>query len=208
VAATGARALEVGADARNGGISLWLAAKGFDVVCSGLEEPSATMLRLHADHGLADRISYERIDVLDIPHEEAFDVVVFKSLLGFFGMSDGDTNELQRTAVTGMHKALKPGGELWFAENAAGTPAHAKIRDRFRWGAKGWHYVRPDEVTSLMSVFDRVDFRTLGVSGALGRSERQRRALAMIDRAVLEPLTPTGWRYVITGVAHRDAVPA
>jgi hypothetical protein len=200
-----ANALEVGADANNGGISLWLAAKGFDVVCSGLEEPSATMRRLHAEHGVTDAIRYEKIDVLDIPYTAAFDLVAFKSLLGFFGMGGRDASDLQRTAILNIHRALKPGGELWFAENAAGTKLHSFFRNRFGWSRKGWHYVRPSEMAALLSPFATFDYTTLGVIGRFGWSERQRQVLGTIDRLLCEPLTPEAWRYVIAGVARKSA---
>jgi SAM-dependent methyltransferase len=201
---TAKTALEVGADAQNGGMSLWLASKGLSVVCSGLEEPSATMRQLHAKHAVADRIRYEQIDVLEMPYRESFDLVVFKSLLGFFGMMPGSTSDLQRAAVAGMHRALKPGGELWFAENAYGTWLHALLRHRFGWVAdEGWHYMRQPELTALMSVFAELECTTLGLLAALGRTQRQRRVLSALDRVVCEPLSPAGWRYIVTGVARK-----
>ncbi len=199
------RALEVGSDSVNGGISLWLAANGFDVTCSGLHPPTSEMQLIHEQHGLTDSIRYEQIDVLNIPHESAFDLVVFKSLLGFFGMVHGDTRSLQRRAIAQAHSALKPGGELWFAENAAGSKMHELLRGRFGWAAKGWECVIADEIDEVLLPFSRVESTTLGVLAVFGRSEKQRRVLARFDRRLGERLAPPRWRYIVTGVAKKDA---
>ncbi|CAN5148447.1 hypothetical protein BH20ACT13_BH20ACT13_10710 [soil metagenome] len=200
----GLRALELGADARNGGISLWLAAQVSQVVCSGLHEPSSVMRGLHEGYEVDDVITYERIDVLDMPYEEAFDLIVFKSLLGFFGQRRHESGmRLQELAVAAIHRALRPGGEVWFAENASGSPAHRFARRRLGWRAKGWHYFSRGEIAELMSPFASLETRAVGLFGLLGRSERQRRALGALDRS-LEPFTPSSWRYVIFGVARRN----
>jgi SAM-dependent methyltransferase len=199
----GSTALEVGADARNGGISLWLAANGFRVICSGLEDPSEEMRRLHAEHAVSDAVRYEKIDALSIPYAETFDVVTFKSLLGFFGMAGRDALDLQRRAIANMHKALRPGGELWFAENASGTRLHGFFQKRFGWGARGWHYVSPAELRGLVAPFETIEYTTLGVLAVFGRSEWQRRALGVVDRVLCERVTPAAWRYIIAGVARK-----
>src|SRR4051794_17986771 len=56
-------ALEVGASA-NGGLSLWMAAKGLNVVCSGLEQPSSVAEDIHVRYGVDRRIIYRTLDVL------------------------------------------------------------------------------------------------------------------------------------------------
>ncbi|MEY9964987.1 hypothetical protein ABIA33_003029 [Streptacidiphilus sp. MAP12-16] len=202
-------ALEVGAGGRHGNLSLWLAAKGFRVVCSGAEPPSAETRASHAEHGFGDAVSYEQIDVLDMPYTGIFDVVAFKSLLGFFGMS-GDDGALdrQRSAVLGMHAALRPGGELWLAENAPGSKVHEFFRSRYGWGGKGWKYVPLDRADRLLSCFESFDRTTLGLLGAFGRSERQRRVMGTVDRVLLDRLAPERWRYILVGVARKSAAAA
>ncbi|MBE8474522.1 class I SAM-dependent methyltransferase [Streptomyces justiciae] len=201
--ATGLKALEVGAGGAHGNLSLWLAAKGFAVVCSGTEAPSDALRRCHAAHGVEDRIAYEAIDVLDIPYTASFDVIVFKSLLGVFGMRGGDAVGLQRAAVGNIWRALRNGGELWFAEGARGSRLHAHLRSRFGWGRHGWRYVGLDEIGALLSPFDGTDIRAFGVLGLLGRSEVQRRALGTMDRLVLERLVAEHSRYIVAGVARK-----
>ncbi|WP_165162712.1 class I SAM-dependent methyltransferase, partial [Candidatus Protofrankia datiscae] len=196
--------LEIGFGGTHGGLSLWLATKGFQVVCSGLQEPSPAARRLHAAYGIGDAVTYERIDVLNMPYVAAFDIVAFKSLLP--GMTTGGDRwpVPQRKAIANMYRALKPGGELWFAENAAGTRIHGFFRTHFGWGRKGCGYLSATEAVGLLSAFGTVDYTTLGILGGFGRSERQRRALGAVDRALCERVTPQSWRYIITGVARRN----
>lgn len=200
----GRTALEVGAGGAHGNLSLWLATKGFRVLCSGVEEPSDELRHLHASYGFEDTVDYERIDVLDVPYRERFDVVVFKSLLGFFGMGNSDAVTLQRRAVSNMWKALRPGGELWFAEGACGSTGHRMLRDRFGWGRQGWRYVPLEEIDALLSPFGEFDVATFGLLGLLGRSENQRRVLGAVDRVVGERFTPDAWHYIVAGVARKE----
>ncbi|WP_139342430.1 MULTISPECIES: bifunctional 2-polyprenyl-6-hydroxyphenol methylase/3-demethylubiquinol 3-O-methyltransferase UbiG [Protofrankia] len=204
VAAATPSVLEIGFGGTHGGLSLWLATKGFQVVCSGLQEPSPAARRLHAAYGIGDAVTYERIDVLNMPYVAAFDIVAFKSLLP--GMTTGGDSwpVPQRKAIANMYRALKPGGELWFAENAAGTRIHGFFRTHFGWGRKGCGYLSATEAVGLLSAFGTVDYTTLGILGGFGRSERQRRALGAVDRALCERVTPQNWRYIITGVARRN----
>ncbi|WP_165485468.1 class I SAM-dependent methyltransferase [Protofrankia symbiont of Coriaria ruscifolia] len=197
--------LEIGFGGTHGGLSLWLATKGFQVVCSGLEEPSSAARRLHAEYGISDAITYERIDVLSIPYVAAFDIVAFKSLLPGMTTSGDSWPVPQQNAISNMHRALKPGGELWFAENAAGTRIHSFFRTHFGWGRKGCSYLSSEDAVGLLSAFGTVDYTTLGILGGFGRSERQRRVLGAVDQALCERVTPEGWRYIITGVVRKNA---
>jgi SAM-dependent methyltransferase len=197
-------ALEVAATGNNGGLSLWLAHRGFDVVWSGLEDPEVRARQLHQEYGLADRISYETIDVLDIPYSDHFDLIVFKSLLGVFGMHPSDALAAQQRALAQIRQALKPGGELWWVENAAGSKLHAILRRRFGWSKHGWRYLRASRVPQLFCDFDQTDYATFGVLSVLGRTEWQRRCLAALDRSLLDRITPAAWRYVVAGVARKS----
>src|SRR3954447_25123693 len=71
-----ATALELGATGNNGGLSLWLAGQGCEVVWSGQETPEPAARGLHRDYGLSRSISYATVDVLDNPYEGSFDLVV------------------------------------------------------------------------------------------------------------------------------------
>jgi len=195
---SGCEALEIGS--RNGGLSLWLALGGAKVVCSDVHGPTDAARHKHQQYGVGAAVRYERVNALDIPYREAFDVVVFKSVLGGIGAA----GELyQRRAVQQMYQALKPGGELWFAENLAGSPLHRVLRERFvKWG-RGWRYVSLRELVEFLSPFTSVTMRATGVLGVLGRNERQRNVLARLDKRVVNPLVPAAWRYIALGVATK-----
>lgn len=195
------RALEIGS--RGGGLSLWLALQGAHVVCSDVKGPNERAVEKHARYGVSRLITYECIDARDIPYANQFDLVVFKSVLGALGSRE---DQGQTRAIAQMHKALKPGGELFFAENLAGSWLHVMLRRHLvSWGRR-WQYVGPDEVTELMAPFADVTWAATGFLGTLGRSERQRSALALMDELLFNALVPSRWRYIGVGVARKAGV--
>jgi SAM-dependent methyltransferase len=152
-------ALDLGA--RDGGLSLYLAEKGFRVVCSDLRGPTDDARKLHARYGLADRVTYQAINATDIPFgDERFDVVIFKSVLGGVGTSL-DYSAMQ-VATREVCRVLKPGGLLLFAENQLGSRFHQKARSLFvPWG-KYWYYVSLQEIEDLLADFSSYEARTYG----------------------------------------------
>jgi SAM-dependent methyltransferase len=194
-------ALELGS--RNGGLSLWLALKGAHVVCSDVGGPTALALGKHRAAGVSHRITYESIDATDIGYDAAFDIVLFKSMLGAVGGQFGG-RDAQATAVAEMYKALKPGGELLFAENLLASPIHRYLRRRYVSWASRWRYVTVPEMLVLLAPFDSVRYRTIGFSGALGRTSVQRNLLGSLDRMLLDRIVPQQWRYIMIGVATKE----
>jgi SAM-dependent methyltransferase len=192
-------ALELGS--RNGGLSLWMAFQGARVICSDVERPPEAAARLHQSRGVSRLIQYEAIDATRIPYTSRFDVVLFKSMLGAIGRLGN--KQLQSEAIREMHRSLKPGGELFFAENLVGSPAHQFFRRKFvKWGTT-WRYVTVAEMQEFLSPFSSVQYRTVGFVGAFGRSELQRNALAVLDRTILTQIIPETWRYIVVGVARK-----
>jgi hypothetical protein len=55
----------------------------------------------------------------------------------------------------------------------------------------------------FMSIFSSCEYFTLGFLGALGRTERQRRALGWLDRLLVARLVPAPWRYIMIGIARK-----
>ena len=191
-------ALELGS--RNGGLSLWLARQGARVTCSDLTIPTATARDLHSTGDVSGRISYAAVDATALTYAERFDVVMFKSVLG--GLGGDDAHETQHRAVAGMHRALRLGGELFFAENLVASPVHRLLRRRFvPW--QHWRYVSLAETLGFLAPFREVSYRTVGFSAAFGRTEHQRSVLGTLDRALLDRLVPERWRYVVVGVARK-----
>ncbi|HSW46710.1 MAG TPA: class I SAM-dependent methyltransferase [Phycisphaerae bacterium] len=195
----GARVLELGAG--RGGLSLYFALRGATVVCSDVQWHYASVPALHEQYGVSSRITYAAFSATSIPEPDAsFDIVCFKSILGAIGQDD-NFPQAQR-AVGEMHRVLKPGGRLLFAENVTGTPLHGYLRRKVvPWGSR-WKYMRPHEIYKLLMPFREHDLRFTGVVAALGRSEFQRSILHALD-VVVQPLTPRSWRYVVYGWARK-----
>lgn len=191
--------LEVGA--RRGGLSLWLALQGHDVVCSDLTDNSEIAAPLHRRYGVADRIRYEAIDATAIPYENYFDAVAFKSVLGGVAW-DGDASR-QVAAVRAMYRALKPGGVLLFAENLKASSLHQAARRRFiRWNSI-WRYVSIEEMLKYLEPFSSVEYETTGVAGLFGRSPRLSAILGKADGLFLDKIVPPDGRYIMYGVARK-----
>ncbi|MET0752297.1 MAG: class I SAM-dependent methyltransferase [Pyrinomonadaceae bacterium] len=203
------RVLEIGTNF--GGLSLWLASKGAKVVCSDMNGPREEAKQRHRDGGVSGSIEYEAIDAANIPYEEHFDIIVFKSVLGAIG-SSGDITEglgsggdknLQAKAIREMHKALKTGGELFFAENLVASPVHVFFRQKMvKWGAM-WRYVTIEEMKEFLSPFSEVKLQTNGFAGTFGRTETQRNLLGRFDRIFFDRVMPDSWKYIISGVARK-----
>jgi SAM-dependent methyltransferase len=181
---------------RDGGLSLMLAEHGLVTVCSDLNGPTERAVEMHRTSGWDEWITYERIDATAIPKSDnSFDVVVFKSMIGALG-----SKERQAQAIREMHRVLKPGGLLLFAENLTGTAMHRWLRRRFVAWDHYWRYLQLPADGDLFTPFSRVDLHTTGCLANLGRSEWQRDLLARVDGFIC-PVLPSAWHTVVYGVA-------
>jgi SAM-dependent methyltransferase len=191
--------LELGS--KEGGLSLWMGLKGKSVLCTDVEDSRDRAREHHKKHHLNSVIEYAIVDATDMPFENRFDIITFKSVLG--GIGGGGHKERQQRAIDEIHKALKPGGKLLFVENLAGSALHQWVRRRFiEWG-DWWRYVTLDEMNQFLHRFTRVEMHTTGVLGTFGRSERQRSALGVVDQAILNRATPRRWQYLVYGIAEK-----
>jgi SAM-dependent methyltransferase len=199
---SGSRVLEIGG--RDGGLSYWLAGLGASVVCSDLGGPSEKARALHKPHSGSNAIEHLDLDATAMAFDSEFDIVIFKSVLGGVGAATGADG--QRAAMENMFRALRPGGCLLFAENLAGPGIVDQLRRRFvPWGRR-WRYVSMTELRVWLTGFAHVDFHTFGTFALLGRTERQRRILAKVDRRLFDRVCPEGWRYVVAACARKPAV--
>ncbi len=189
--------LELGS--RNGGLSLWLALKGKSVVCSDLMDAKTMAEPLHKKHSVTSLIRYEDIDASNIPYENYFDVVVFKSIV--CGIGKNDNCAIQQKVFDEAYKALKPGGKLLFAENLVASPLHRFLRRKFvNWG-NACRYVSKDEVKGFLKDFSSLDIKVTGVLGTFGRNEKQRDFLAKMDNLFFNKICPNSWKYMCYGIA-------
>ncbi|MEW6774416.1 MAG: class I SAM-dependent methyltransferase [Bacteroidota bacterium] len=190
-------ALEIGA--RNGGLSLWLALKNIDVICSDIENPQALALPLHQKYNVQHLISYQSIDATQIPFENYFDIIVFKSVLG--GIGRNNNFQLQQKAIQEMHKALKKDGVLLFAENLVASPFHQKLRKKFvKWGNE-WRYLNLNELKILLNIFSSYQIKTTGFLAAFGPKESQRKFLSYLDKLIFNHIVPDNYKYIAYGFA-------
>jgi SAM-dependent methyltransferase len=173
--------------------------KGFEVIWSDLENPESTAKGLHKEHHDLS-IRYAAINATEIPYEEEFDIIVFKSILG--GISRNGHDELKKEVIDQIYKALKKGGQLLFAENLQASSVHQFFRKKFvKWGAE-WNYLRAEEIDPLFADFSHFEYQSKGFLAAFGRSESQRKLLGKID-GTLDPLLSTQQHYLVFGVATK-----
>lgn len=197
------KCLELGA--RQGGLSLWLALNNNQVICSDVsyidqEHELNKTKALHKKHNCDNKITYEAIDATNIPYENHFDIVVFKSVLG--GVSIGSEKRMEQQAIDSIYKSLKPNGKVVFIENLEGSFLHMYARKKFvGWGSK-WHYLKLIELKNLFSNYRNLSYDTVGFFGAFGKTERQRNFLGKID-SMVERIIPKSKRYVMIGVAKK-----
>lgn len=199
----GYQCLELGA--RQGGLSLWLALNNNQVICSDVsytdqQHELDKTIALHKNHGCENNITYESIDASNIPYENHFDLVVFKSVLG--GVSIGSEKRLEQQAIDSIYNSLKPGGKVVFIENLEGSFLHMYARKKFvGWGSK-WHYLKLDELVNLFSAYKDLTYKTVGFLGAFGKTEGQRQFLGKVD-TFFEKLLPKNNRYIMIGIAEK-----
>lgn len=181
---------------REGGLSLYFAKCGAEVVCTDFNEfPEATKA-MHQKYGVQDHITYqEGVDATDLSRyaNESFDIVVFKSVIGALS-----TKERQSQAINEMYRLLKVGGELLFAENLMGTKLHGWLRKKFiRWDSY-WRYLHLKKDQDLFAEFSEKHQKSVGVFALFGRSEQQRKFLAGLDKGIAW-MVPKSWKYVLIG---------
>lgn len=194
-----ATVLELGGN--NGGLSLWLALKGKKVICSDIVDVYKTAYPLHAKYGVSSLIQYEIIDATNIPYENYFDVIVFKSIIG--GIGRNNNLEKQYKVFEQIHKALKNDGQLLFAENLIASPLHQQMRKRFiQWGTS-WRYVSLEEMKDFLKIFKSYQINTTGVLATFGRNEWQRGYLAILDDFLFNKICPDEWKYIAYGIAKK-----
>jgi hypothetical protein len=195
---TRSSALEIGAG-ESGGLSLWLALQGCDVLCTTPGNVSERVRAMHRRYGVGHRIRYASLDALELHDQHAFDVIAFKSVLG--GIGTNDRFDRQQEAIARLHAALRQGGNLLFAENLAATRAHAALRSHFGAGKDRWRYPTIREMDRLLAPFAAVHHTTAGFVGSWGTTEMQRRVSGAVDAFLCRWLVPASWQYVMLGVA-------
>lgn len=189
--------LELGS--KKGGLSLWLALKGKNVVCSDLQNPIDIASALHSNYKVS--MEYRAVDASDIPYENHFDLIVFKSILG--GIGRNNNKHLQQKVINEIYKALKPNGFFLFAENLSATRFHQFMKNKFVSWAEYWRYITLEEMREFLTDFSSYQLKTTGFIAPFGRSEAQRNCLAKLDQAIFNKIVKEDSRCIVYGIAKK-----
>jgi SAM-dependent methyltransferase len=190
-------ALEIGS--RHGGLSLWAALQGAMVECTDLESPEFVAQPKHKKYGVEQLVKYSALDVLSIPDNDKFDVVIFKSVLGGLGLDKSGDN--QAHALEQIYKVLKPGGELFFAENLTASWLHQISRKLILHRHEAWRYTTKGDILVWTGKYQDIHLISYGFVGAFGRTEFQRKLLGSLDQHLLSRFVPSKWHYILVGIA-------
>jgi ubiquinone/menaquinone biosynthesis C-methylase UbiE len=188
---------------RGGGLSLYFALKGCDVVCTDFRDFPDTTKALHERYGVSSKITYAWADMrtLDFP-DETFDIVVFKSVIGALDSYDDSMKSL-----SDIQRVLKKGGAFLFAENSTASSLHKFFRKRFvKWQAK-WRYVPDSEFEVWKNGYSAAFSDKKGFIALFGRTEWQRKFLGYLD-VIFSAIVPRSWRYIYFGVFIKWGVSA
>lgn len=179
---------------RGGGLSLYLAEKGFKVTCTDLREFPESTRQLHEKYQVQDLIDYRNEDMTKLSFgDNSFDAVMFKSVIGALS-----TKENQQIAVNEIYRVLKPGGVLLFAENARASKLHQFARKKFiKWNTY-WRYLDYRNDLDLFQNYNKLSLSSYGFFGAFGRNEGQRKVLGKCD-TIAQKLVLKSMRYIVVG---------
>lgn len=193
---SGKKVLELGG--RHGGLSLFFARKGATVICSDLHGPSVDAKNLHKNF---PNISHEAIDATNIPYEDEFDYIVFKSVLGGVGY-DGNT-ENQVRCLHSINKSLKENGLLLFCENSKASPIHRLARKlKVKW-ANRWGYTSTTELNKLITKSGmHPKINSFGFFSLFTRNNKIKLILYKLDKCI-NRLIPNSFKYINYGHARK-----
>lgn len=187
---------------RNGGLTLYWALKGANVVCSEIDEKNFDKAKeLHRKYGVKDSIKYEVVNATDIKYDNYFDIITWKSVMGGVGYDNNYKN--QKIMMEQCYKALKPGGMLMFVENLTGSKMHMFLRRKLRrWGNR-WRYVQLGEFEDLLDMYTIQYIETFGFLGILGRKRILNILLSGIDK-IFDRFIRKNNRYIVSIVAMKE----
>ena len=124
---------------------------------------------------------------------EAFDLVIFKSVLGALR-----TKQRQEQALGEIYRVLRPGGVLLFAENLVGSSLHARLRSRFVPWEGGWRYLDMKNDAKFLRCIRHRRARDM-VSLGCSVGPRHNAISSAASMLGVGPHVPVGWRYILFG---------
>lgn len=190
------RVLTVGE--KNAGISLLFALAGNEVTATDLEGVTDRGKELHKRHNVSHLVTYNTADLTSLPFPDGcFDIVACKSVLVMLR-----SVENQKKALQNIHRVLKPGGYLLFAENLKSTPFHNFLRNKFQPWAHYTLYMDYAEKDNFFSIFSERKFSTRGFLGNLIPNQQVRILLGKID-TLINPVIPDPLKYILFGACKK-----
>lgn len=192
---------------RNGGLSLWLGLKGYNVVCSDYEGVTQECKEMHAKYGVENLMTYQNIDIYDIPFEDnTFDLVICKSVIGGLKLSHHDkttrTLNNQQLAVNEIKRVLKPEAAFFGAENMRGSHLLHQIRTRYKKGNVGWRHFKVAELKGLFNDYSTKSFAFFGLAPGLTNNTLINKCIYLFNK-VLDKITPKSLKYIAFIIAKK-----
>lgn len=161
----GSKVLAIGE--RNGGLSLWMALQGFQVVCTDRQGPTQQAKDLHKKYGVDNKVIYRDFDLVNTKDfDTIYDVIIMKSVLGGVKEQYGDaasrTDATRQKAVDNIYKLLSPQGIFLSADNLQGN-IFLRLIKRLKNKQSGWYYFNIHELNDLCKQFSFVKVQSFGV---------------------------------------------
>lgn len=151
---------------RGGGLSLWLALLGYNVVCTDVVDISNKAAVLHKNYNVADKIIYKQLDIVNDSLVEEYDLIIAKSVLGGVKEKRDDANTrnftVQQKVVANIYNMLKPDGIFLSAENLQGN-IFTKLIRRYSGKLKGWEYINFNKLPELFAAYNILQIKTFGI---------------------------------------------
>jgi ubiquinone/menaquinone biosynthesis C-methylase UbiE len=190
------KTLELGCNL--GGISVcFINELGCNTLCTDLFDPRENVIKAHPEISKSKLITFDAVDGVNIKYSNAtYDIVVFKSVLGFINSSE------QQLFINEIYRILKPGGRLCFMENCKASFLHKAARKWFvSWG-KSWTYVSYNDMKTYLSQFSYVDMHSNGFISAFIKYDKIKYLAYLFDNIIKLLILPRH-RYVIYGIATK-----
>ena len=218
------KCLEIGAN--KGGLSLWLALNGHNVLCTDIDNPKERAAPIHSKHQVGHLINYAALDILDSASQveqspddsghpnnlsrkqldrspiaktsdPSIEIYDFIIFKSVLGGISRDNNfSLAKEAIDNMHALLKPGGTLLFAENLRGSVLHRLARKLFVKWGSSWNYLTFSELEELFSNFDYVEIKTTGFATAFAKGKKLNGLMNFFDNWIFNRVFGRRMKYV------------
>lgn len=190
---------------RNGGLSLWLTLRGFQVVCTDRILPLTEAINLHQKYSVQGKITYRELDIVNASETEQYDLVILKSVFGGlkkeYHNTASRTAEARHLAIHNIYNLLKPGGYLLTADNMRGSWLMLLFR-RIAGKNKGWHYFTHSEFRGLFKSFSFVSQHSFGLFPTLFSSKSLNRLIFSFNK-FFSGILPASFSYITFTIARK-----